>query len=275
MPLFNNNDRESSKPMWLTEEQKRNCFRTVRGWEIPLTGCGVTGSPTASPYYNRSGTYVGPTELLVAMPYDASPTGQTNSNMAGAGINIRRGQTGPGGGLTGTTAGSDLPDSPPYFCTPITGDVLRCAYGVTQYIPLIAADCNITDIPSNYTFTLTGAGGGSLSAGVSLLFGVAANTGFTGAGTVGAIYFNQSTCLTGSRAFAGTLDQTTGTLAAGNRFGGWGGLTHGAACVRITPAAGATFHNLLVTVNNNRLVGGSQTGYMTFRLDITGNTGPN
>jgi len=36
MPLWNNNDREESKPSNLNKTAKRLIVRTVRGWELPL-----------------------------------------------------------------------------------------------------------------------------------------------------------------------------------------------------------------------------------------------
>ena len=36
MGFWNNNDREESKPVWLTAAQKRFCVRTNRGWETPV-----------------------------------------------------------------------------------------------------------------------------------------------------------------------------------------------------------------------------------------------
>ena len=121
MPLWNNNDREESKPEFLNKTEKRHVVRTVRGWELPqmgsMFGYGVTfagitpgGLQTLS---NSSTTQYNTvlTELIVCLPNDPSITGVTSSNYA-------YGFTGP---LSGLTFGSDLQDQP-YFSAPFNGD---------------------------------------------------------------------------------------------------------------------------------------------------------
>jgi hypothetical protein len=159
MAFYGNNDNESSKPNWLTEEQKRHCIRTIRGWEIPLAGFSPTGGVnlngatggTGNHYLLRSASYIGPTELLVAMPLDPSPTGATQTNYAGWSVD------GVGRGAShdqyrGGTAGQDLPNNTPYFTMPASGSTISYTRGITAYIPLIAADANLTDLPNNMVF---------------------------------------------------------------------------------------------------------------------------
>ena len=61
MPSWKNDDKLSSAPSWLTEEDKRRCVRTNRGWELPLRGDGRTGG----------------FELVVAMGQKGDPTRDT------------------------------------------------------------------------------------------------------------------------------------------------------------------------------------------------------
>lgn len=61
MPSWKNDDKLSSVPSWLTEEDKRRCVRTNRGWELPLRGDGRTGG----------------FELVVAMGQKGDPTRDT------------------------------------------------------------------------------------------------------------------------------------------------------------------------------------------------------
>lgn len=121
MPLWNNNDREESKPTWLTTAQKRWTVRTNMGWE----------APTENGLANLAGQYEGPRalsitgaypvmELLVAMPNDpVAPfgrngvTGTTNSAFADR-ITIT-------GGFTGTIPAGLTQDNP-WITTPYEGD---------------------------------------------------------------------------------------------------------------------------------------------------------
>ena len=36
MAQWKNDDREESKPTWLSSPQRRQCVRTNRGWELPV-----------------------------------------------------------------------------------------------------------------------------------------------------------------------------------------------------------------------------------------------
>ena len=106
MPLWNNDNREESKPTWLNKIEKRLCVRTVRGWEKPLDGSNfAVGTSASAPVFM---------ELLVAMPYDPSITGGVNSAYAYRSINV-------GQDSKGVTFGSEV-QFVPYFSTPFDGD---------------------------------------------------------------------------------------------------------------------------------------------------------
>lgn len=113
MPLWNNNDREESKPNSLNKTAKRHIVRTVRGWELPLMGSNFGNGLTFAGVTSGSGTSGATvlTELLVCLPNDPSITGVTSSNYA----------YGYTGALSGLTFGSDIQDLP-YFSAPFLGD---------------------------------------------------------------------------------------------------------------------------------------------------------
>jgi hypothetical protein len=297
MPLWNNNDLENSKPSWLTEEQKRLCFRTVRGWEIPLAGQGFTGDAenifgatsvddTATAYLYRSGTFVGATELLVAMPIDD----RTSVNFPGTHNSELRGFT----SSFGATNGSDLPNYKTYFTSPsssvtgVTGSRVYATKGITSYIPVIVSDVNLTDLPKRFVFGgLTTSDGGVLT-GLSLLQGFTNGTftslynaiGVTQAGatsqliaagsiaTYSNLVFNQPTTLRGMTAPAAYWDTSTSASYVVNRYGGWGGITQGAAVLIVSPSAVTGTYNLRINVFDGRASGGV-TGTINFPLEIT------
>lgn len=120
MAIWNNNDREESKPTWLNKIQRRLCTRTVRGWEIPLMGSlfayGATGMSSANSNNIQGLVYK---ELIVAMPNDPSSAG-----VAASAYTARSGNTGStysGWGM-GVTSGGDFPNYAPYFSCPFSGD---------------------------------------------------------------------------------------------------------------------------------------------------------
>lgn len=306
MALWNKNDLENSKPSWLTEEQKRQCFRTVRGWEIPLAGAGVgtgnmedifgttAGVTHTYPTLFRGTNYVGPTELLVAMPMDYSPTGASNSDLAGLYINEPRAAY----GLTypqGKTAGSDLPNFKPYFTAPVssvsgfTGSTVYATTGITSYIPVIAADANITDLPRNFVFGLTTSNGQGLT-GLSLIQGFTSGTfgtlyavmGNTAGGATSqaltgtalatrqTLVFNQPTSLVGMTAPAQYWDYATARSYVVNRYGGWGGITCGAAVLQVGANATTGNYALSLTVFDGHAITGA-TGTLNFTLTLTSN----
>lgn len=131
-----NNDREESKPSWLNKAQKRNCVRTIRGWEVPSANSfgnqfdgWKTNGPTA---------YIPTLELIVAMPTDITggavgdrvgpnffirgTTGAYGNGYGGAGVFY--GGTGASQGNAGFVAesGRDVPNYSPYFTCPFNAD---------------------------------------------------------------------------------------------------------------------------------------------------------
>jgi hypothetical protein len=123
MPLWNNNDREDSKPTWLTAAQKRYCVRTNAGWEIP-TANGIAnlanqfeGTRLLSATGNASGFAQPQMQLLVAMPNDPAYSTGITSATSSAYAN-RPGIT---GGWTGGLV-SGLVSHSPYISAPFSGD---------------------------------------------------------------------------------------------------------------------------------------------------------
>jgi hypothetical protein len=120
MATWNNNDREESKPTWLNKIQRRLCTRTVRGWEIPLSGAcfgyGATGFVASNGSNTQGAVY---SELIVTLPNDPSTAG-----VSPAAYTPRSGNTGSsfGGWGQGVTTASDLPNYAPYFSCPFSGD---------------------------------------------------------------------------------------------------------------------------------------------------------
>ena len=240
MALWKSDDRESSKPSWLTEEQKRVCFRTPRGWEIPLAGCGYTGT-TANPfnqaYVTSSATVVVPTELLVAMPLDPSPTGVTQTNYA------NRGQTAgvPG---AGTTDATNNPNYTPYITTPFQSEVIRIPFGTTAYLPVIASDCNTTEFGMGFSYSLTGPSGAFTN--MLLITSITAGT---------------------TAAIGGSFYQPAGVTNATYLYGGWGGITLGAAVLRVNAGLTTGTHGMTASVFDGRATGGL-TGTSFFQIRV-------
>jgi hypothetical protein len=179
MALWNNTDREESKPTWLNAAQKINCVRTVRGWELALDGTSLGGQLAGIGGYTSGITAFTPhMELLVCLPLDPSPAGVTDSNYADRATAVG-----------GTSSANDLPNYAPYFSCPFDGDSataggfdstglsfaakqaagagagvyalnkygvssLQYPGGVTAYIKVIANDSNLTN-----TLTLSATSG--------------------------------------------------------------------------------------------------------------------
>jgi hypothetical protein len=314
MALWNNKDTEGSKPSWLTEEQKRQCFRTIRGWEIPLAGQGFTNTAenifgatsvddTTTAFLYRSGNFVGMTELLVAMPMDASSTGVTNDNLAGYPNNEKRGEvsafngTAGATGTYGLTQSGDSPNYKPYFTAPASGitntapgTVVYATRGITSYIPVIASDANYTDLPKFFVFSLTTSSGTQSLTGVSLVtsFTAAAfsslynvmgatpgTTPLTGTtlATRQNLVFNQPTAVVGMTAPAAYWDVSTAAAYIVNRYGGWGGITQGAAILQVGSSAVTGNYGLRLQVFDGRTPTGSgATGTVDFTLTLTSGT---
>ena len=122
MPLWKNNDREDSKPTWLTAGQTRFCVRTNAGWELPVAAgiSDLNGQFEGIKNLAGATSFVPQMELLVAIPADPSATGVTASNFANRRVATNAGGTGGSGviilrysnsytitigaGLTGTTS---------------------------------------------------------------------------------------------------------------------------------------------------------------------------
>ena len=191
MPLFNNNDREESKPTSLNKIQKRLCTRTVRGWEIPLMGSffdyGVTGVSSSSSNalaYTNGVVY---TELLVAMPIDDSTS---------ASFTTRSGPTATSAGQ-GQTAGIDVPNYAPYFSCPFNGDSATAggmagagvSHGLFTYVHGARADGGLTPGPGyGYQWSMDKYGVSSLGglSGVTAYVKVVVNdANFTNTITIG------------------------------------------------------------------------------------------
>lgn len=104
MALWNNNDREESKPTWLNKIAKRLCTRTVRGWEMPLMGSFFGYGETGAGDSKKGAIY---TELLVTIPEAAARgSGGTAHSLGGQGL----------------TVSTDTPNFAPYFTCPFSGD---------------------------------------------------------------------------------------------------------------------------------------------------------
>lgn len=238
MPLWNSNDRESSKPSWLTEEQKRVCFRTVRGWEIPLVGCGYTGS-TANPYnqayVTNSQTFVVPTELLVCLPLDNSATGVTQTDYTDRGLSASV----PGATQTDSVNNKNYP---PYFTAPHSGAYYRVPFGTTSYIPVIASDVNTTEsLQLSFTF-----GVNPTASHLTLIKNL--TSGATA--SVGAQFAFQ-----------------TGITNSTYPNGGWGGVTFGAAILQISATLTSGTYGVTCNVYDNR-VGNPLTGSVPFTIRV-------
>ena len=126
MATWRNNDREESKPSWLNKAQKRNCVRTVRGWEVPASntyGNQFDGWKTQGPT-----AFIPNTELIVAIPTDKTGGDISTGNMVGP-VFFVRGSSGAYGdgfggqpGNAGFTSGSDrdVPNYTPYITCPLS-----------------------------------------------------------------------------------------------------------------------------------------------------------
>jgi hypothetical protein len=114
MGFWNTNDREDSKPAWLTQGQKRFCVRTNRGWELPVSGSTSNLAGQFEGVKTLSATTIVPlTEVLVALPVDPAVGGATASNFANRFVSP----------LVGATASGDTPPNyAPYISCPATGD---------------------------------------------------------------------------------------------------------------------------------------------------------
>jgi len=198
IPMWNQTNREESKPSHLNVVERRFTFRTNEGWVTPTQFVdGTIHGATTVAYGTHA---VVPTaELLVTLPLDPSVTGVTSSDFAdiytNSGERPRRvvaGQT-----ASGETAGNNYT---PFFTCPFDGDSataggpegtgvshgswkdtlptgtylnrrevssLQVPYGATSYIKVLANDPNFTN---NLTLSLVGSVAGLTGyAGTDLL----------------------------------------------------------------------------------------------------------
>ena len=157
MAFWNNNNREESKPHWLTKLQKRLCVRTPRGWEIPRMGTrfafGLTGQTPVL------------TEVVVALPNDPSSAGVISPNYAYGPLGLAG-----VGELNGLTFGAEQAQQfAPYFATPFNADSATSggpnSVGVTHAF--------LTYVPSFTNGYPTAWGAGPIpGAGVGFQYGV-------------------------------------------------------------------------------------------------------
>ena len=106
MANWKNNDREESKPSWLTPAQKINCVRTVRGWELPLQGTSVGGDQHGTKTSGITAS-VPHMELLVCL-------GATSTDFTR--------MVATGGATSGLGFNGDTPNFRPYITCPFNGD---------------------------------------------------------------------------------------------------------------------------------------------------------
>ena len=179
IPMWNQTNREESKPSHLNVVERRFTFRSNEGWVTPTQFVDGTIHGATTVAY---GTHVSvpTTELLVTLPLDPSVTGVTNADFANLYTNsglrtedprrVVAGQT-----ASGETAGNNYV---PFFTCPFDGDSataggpdgsgvshgswkdtlptgtylnrrevssLHVPYGATSYIKVLANDPNFTN----------------------------------------------------------------------------------------------------------------------------------
>jgi hypothetical protein len=147
----------------------------------------------------------------------------------------------------------------------------------------------MTDVPTEMVITLTSSNGSAGLTGVSLITGfttgtfenlyniVGATPGSTplaGAALAArqALVYNQNTQISGMTAVAAMWDYSGATTYVGNRYGGWGGITAGAAVLRIGSAAITGNYPLRLVVNDGRGGTFGATGTVDFTLTVTSGT---
>lgn len=223
---YGNNDRIESIPNWLTPEQRRNAVRTVRGWEIPLVGSGVSGSTANgfdSAYVTRSSTNNVEYEVIVAMRNTSD--------------SFLRGLTQDVPGLTTRAV-----DYAPYV-SGVSGDVINVNQGITSYIPIFGFDVNSIDVPGS--ITLSGSG---FTTNIQLFSPITAGL----------------TAQIGSQ-FTSRSGITSSSFLRGSWPFGFGGLTVGAACIRVGSAVSTGGYSGTVSAFSNGL-----TATITLGINVSG-----
>ena len=179
IPIWNQTNREESKPSHLNVVERRFTFRSNEGWVTPTQFVdGTIHGSTLIAY--GSGSSIPTTELLVTLPLDPSVAGVTNADFANLYTNsglrteyprrVVAGQT-----ASGETAGNNYS---PFFTCPFNGDSataggpegsgvshgswkdtlptgtylnrrevssLHVPYGATSYVKVLANDPNFTN----------------------------------------------------------------------------------------------------------------------------------
>ena len=184
IPMWDETNREESKPSHLNVLERRFTFRSNEGWMTPTQFVdGTIHGSTVVSY--GSAASIPTTELMVTLPLDPSVDGVTDGNFANVYTNsgerprrIVAGQT-----ASGETAGNNYS---PFFTCPFDGDSataggptgsgvshgswkstlptgtylnrrevssLNVPYGATSYIKVLANDPNFTN---NLTLSLVG-----------------------------------------------------------------------------------------------------------------------
>lgn len=179
IPMWNQTNREESKPSYLNVVERRFTFRTNEGWVTPTQFVDGTIHGATTVAYGTHAA-VPTAELLVTLPLDPSVTGVTDSDFADVYTNsglrtdfprrVVAGQT-----ASGETAGNNYT---PFFTCPFDGDSataggptgsgvshgswkstlptgtylnrrevssLNVPYGATSYIKVLANDPNFTN----------------------------------------------------------------------------------------------------------------------------------
>ena len=223
MGFWNTNDREDSKPAWLTPAQKRFCVRTNAGWELPVSGSisNLAGQFEGVKTLGATAT-IPLMELLVALPVDPV----TASNFANRVVS----------GKAGLTASGDTPPNfVPYISCPATGD--GPTFGGPNSLGLSH------DYSSNY---------GVNAYGVSThLFGLA-NLGLTGAAGGTAYVKVQANDVNFTQTLSLSLTASgigTGVDARGIQF--WTGTSNMLDATKVPTAVYEAFFGPTSTYNND------------------------
>jgi len=129
MAQWKNDDREESKPTWLSLAQRRQCVRTNRGWELPVGGSvsGLAGQFRGQLNLGGQTAFIPQWEVIVTLPNDpafgngvtgpasAAYTARNTATFAGSTFAYDNSSTtGAAGGATSGYA--------PYISCPFQGD---------------------------------------------------------------------------------------------------------------------------------------------------------
>ena len=247
MPSWNNNDREESKPTWLTPAQKRECVRTVKGWELPVSASisNVAGQFEGTKDLGTTAS-IPQWELLVALPVDPSVTGATASNYA-----VRDTPT-----FYGATASSDTAFAP-YFAFPFQGD--SATAGGFDSTGLSYSDTTNFGLNGYGVSTLNWSRSTGLTTGATGYIKVIAND-VNQTNTLSITMAGPSAVATGWQFFTGAdlLDSTKVPVAVyESMFGPTAVDNQSIGVVRLTSGLAARTYGLTATVGDGGLTGTS------------------